>query len=151
MAKLKLTLLVLFVCIAAGAQTVTEKSLAGTWKLSTASMHGMLINFETGKASPTAGNEGNFTADDIKRIENGIKGEHPFPLSVTFKDGGVIEAVTGQATEKSTYSLVNKNGATFINDNGDEYEARIAGKLLTFIYIDTQDNSTIEISFKKQS
>lgn len=144
-----LLLLVALTGINAYAQSLSEKDLLGNWKLSTATMHGMLLDFEAEKVAPLPGYEDKYTADEIKKVAYGIKGEHPFPLRVTFKQGSTLEVLTGNDTTESGYSLTNKNGKAYIKDAADEYEARIAGNVLTFVY-ESGEEGTIEISFKKQ-
>jgi hypothetical protein len=141
-------ILLLLLAVTATAQTVTEKDLLGGWKLSTASMNGVLINFETGKATPLKGFEGTYTADDLKKLENGIKGPHPFPTSVIFTGGGNMEDVVEGITENVTFTLEDKGGKTFMGDGRDNFELRLQGGVLSFVY--AEEDGEIVISFRKQ-
>ncbi|KOS07848.1 hypothetical protein AM493_18635 [Flavobacterium akiainvivens] len=148
MKKLLFTL-TLFIAFATQAQTLTEKDLLGTWKLSTSTMHGVLINFETGKVTTTEGYEDAYSPEEIQKIEQGIKGEHPFPLSVTFDKGNSITFLVGKEKEQHTYELIVKNGKTFIGDGTDEYEVQLENAtVITFFYAN-EDDGNVTISFKK--
>lgn len=147
-------LVALLLTIAAHAQ-IQEKDLLGEWKLTTAQTHGVILNFETGTATEEPGTEGTYTADDLKKIERGIQGPHPFPIMVRFNQGSTVDVISKTTdpekaeVEMFAYTLVQQDGKTCVVTSDDKWEVRLENGLMRFIFITPEDDSQIIMDYKK--
>lgn len=153
---MKYLLLLLAVLFTGLAQAqIQEKDLIGEWKLISASMHGVILDFETGTATEEPGTEGSYTADDLKKIERGMQGPHPFPIMVRFNQGSTVDVISKTTdpekaeVEMFAYTLVQQDGKTCVVTSDDKWEVRLENGLMRFIFITPEDDSQIIMDYKK--
>jgi len=120
MKKLKFVVVALLISLASQAQTITEKSLLGEWRVLKIEIEGVLVNLDTGEVKAVDPDVG---ADNLELIQgmmdNGGADEIK-EIKLVFKPGSMVDLHDNKGIETASYTLENKANKQLLTLNIDE-------------------------------
>jgi hypothetical protein len=155
MKKLHITLVALFMFIAAQAQAITEKDLIGEWVPSKIIVQGTTIDFKTGDVtfSDEAKEQAEASGEDLEGAKEMIKEGISSQLGgirVLFKTGLKVEFHRPDSVKDLTYTLAQDGTTTYIKrSDSKEMTVSLVNGLLK-IEPRGEDIGPAEIFFEKK-
>ncbi|MES2487238.1 MAG: hypothetical protein V4581_14980 [Bacteroidota bacterium] len=120
MKKLKFVVVALLISLASQAQTITEKSLLGEWRVAKIEIEGVLANLDTGEVKAVDPEVGKENLDMVQGIMDGGGADEIKEIKLVFKPGSMVDLHDNNGIETASYTLENKANKQVLTLNIDE-------------------------------
>lgn len=119
MKKLKFVVVALLISLASQAQTITEKSLLGEWRVLKIEIEGVLVNLDTGEVKAVDPDVG---ADNLELIQGMMDNGGADEIKegkLVFKPGLMVDFHDNTGVQTASYTLENEGNKQVLTLNVD--------------------------------